>query len=57
MEPFHRQMDWGSWDASSPQQIQAHEGTTQQGNVRDLQDSGTATSRRWGSALCAKGVQ
>lgn len=57
MEPFCGQMDWGSWDASSPQQIQAHEGTMQQGNFRDLQDFGTATSRRWGSALRAKGMQ
>jgi len=28
-----------------------------QDSFRDLQDSGTATSRLWGSALCAKGMQ
>lgn len=45
MEAFREQMDWKSWDASTPQQIQAHEDTMQQGNFKDQQDFGTATSR------------
>lgn len=36
------QMVWESWDTSSLQQIWAHEGTTQQGSVRDLWDFNTA---------------
>lgn len=58
MEPFHGPMDWESWDASSPQQIQAREGTMPKGSVRDLWDFGTAAGLGgWSTILPGTGEQ